>query len=1026
MRHKKTKNSEEIIHPDVQAVIEKTQPLHPSASLFAPLSAPRAGEARFARPSRKEWLILAGILLAGLLLRLAYLHEIMKAPDFDHPYLDAQDYDYWARALLSGDWTPPSGALDPEIPTTPFLRPPGYPYFLAAVYLITGGSYVGARMVQMFLGLASSLLMFFLARSLFGRSVGLLASAFMAFYWIFIYFEGELNAPPVTIFLLLAFMRLLQVYVKRTAPLRTALFRAAIAGLLFGGHVAIRPEGLLFAPLVIAWLGWISWEGRQWRRLIAASLAFGTGIAAVIAPIAIRNYRVSGELIPIATCGNINLYADNNELADGAWPQMDMRNSVGVGTQFSNYSMPLIVDALKRKFGRDNLTYAEINHYFGQLAWQYIREHPGRTLRLMARKTALFWGPYEITNNKVTYFEKRNSLVLRFMPGFPFAAGIGALGLFLLLLDFRAYWKQHRDFPPSIRMTVLFLLLVATTCVSVLPFHMADRYRGPVIPFLLLLGAYGIARLATFVAERHFRRAAIGSALGVGFVAFFSIPLAHYEYDVARWHFDRSQAYMAKEDFSMAMEELRQAVAIDRHLPFYEASLGSLLARQGNLDEAIDWYKRSLQRDPHSGLTLNNLGYALYQQGKVDEAIPYYRKAIEEDFQMVLAYQNLGLALLDKGDPAGAIQQFEKVLEINPRDTYADYNWGRALSMLGRTQEAIDHYNRTLEMHPNSPGIHNKLALMFQDQGDLDKAIEYFNRAVGLDPQFAPAYFNRAVALACQGKFQEAETSYAQGLQVPHDEKNTPPSLGAMLTQQGKTDVAAAYAKASGPALGTDALAQIEAGNALMQQGRLDQAAEHYRQATAIDPANRDAYFDLGIVLATLGKIDEAVVSFVKTIDLDPSDGEAANRLGLLLARQGKFNEAIAYCRRVLEHNPKSAAAHNGLGNVFAAQGKHDEAVAQYKAAIGIDPKNTTAYSNQARVLALQNKVDEAVENYRKAIDLSPDRAPAHARLAELLARQGKLDEAIEHLRIALRINPNDENARNRLEQWLTEKTKKE
>ena len=68
--------------------------------------------------------MLAGIVLVGLLLRAAYLRELVHRPDFSAPTIDAGFHDYWARGLAAGDWAPPAGRGDPRVATTPYLRPP--------------------------------------------------------------------------------------------------------------------------------------------------------------------------------------------------------------------------------------------------------------------------------------------------------------------------------------------------------------------------------------------------------------------------------------------------------------------------------------------------------------------------------------------------------------------------------------------------------------------------------------------------------------------------------------------------------------------------------------------------------------------------------------------------------------------------------------------------------------------------------------------------------------------------------------
>ena len=58
---------------------------------------------------RSEIRILLAILLVGGLLRALYLDEIADSPGVASPQVDAHYHDYWARAMVTRDWTPPAG-----------------------------------------------------------------------------------------------------------------------------------------------------------------------------------------------------------------------------------------------------------------------------------------------------------------------------------------------------------------------------------------------------------------------------------------------------------------------------------------------------------------------------------------------------------------------------------------------------------------------------------------------------------------------------------------------------------------------------------------------------------------------------------------------------------------------------------------------------------------------------------------------------------------------------------------------------
>jgi len=728
--------------------------------------------------ARWEWVVLVCILLAGGLLRFTYLQEIRQAPDFAHPGLDPEYYDYWARALNTGDWTQPKGQADPLIPDIPFLRAPGYPYFLAGVYFLTGMSYLGARIVQMGLGLLSTVLIFFLARALYGRAVALVAAAFMSVYWIFIYFEGELNAPALSVFLILCLIHALYRW-----DLRKTGFRLAIVGVWIGLQTIVRAEGTLMVPVVAAWAWWAMGSGDRtnrtngtYRTRVGAVLCLFLGFVVTIAPVTIRNYIKEHDLVLICMSGGINLYAGNNELADGTWPQVDLRKTAGIGKEFTNYDIPLIVRGLKKKLGREDITYAGFSRYYRDLALQYMRERPLDFVRLLARKAVLFWSPYEVSNNKVIYFEKQNSLVLRYMPGFPFALGLFIVGLALFLKDEGGRMKDEKRpaanllHPSSFYLSVLFLLYIATQYVTIVPFHITARYRVTIMPFLLLFGAYGVCRIGSFITERDFRKALAWTLAAAGLIGICHIPLVSYQYDEAKWHNDRAEAYSMQGNYGQAEQELRQAIKANPAPALYYTQLANVLGAQGRFDEAVPYYAQAVEINPQDGLTLNNFGYAFYRQGKTDQAAEFYKRAVAENPFLPVARFNLGYLLLDRGDYEGAIEQFSAVRKADPSNQHVDYNLGRAMAKQGKTREAMAYFNAALALHPKNPQILNDMATLLVGEGKIEDAAALYQEILRQDPANANAHFNMAVTLEAMGKLDEAIEYYRKALALnPED-----------------------------------------------------------------------------------------------------------------------------------------------------------------------------------------------------------------------------------------------------------------
>ena len=354
---------------------------------------------RWRFPGGPEGLAAVCLIFVGLVLRGSYLLEIVRLPTFAHPISDAAIYDHWARGLATGNWTVDPHVLgDPRIREMPFVRPPGYPYFLAMVYRLSGCSPLAIRLVQMGMGLASCALLFGLARAMFGRGVALLAAGLMSTYWIFIHFEGELSPTALSVFLLLGVFNLFRLWLER----RT-FARALGAGVVLGLLVITRPESLLLLPLGIVW-GW--WTTRGTDSVAARGVSL-IGVCAgpffAMLSATIRNYLVSGELLGLGVFGALNFYAGNNELADGVSARINTMRALGTNAPMGEFNPRLVLQAFRAKFNNPQLGYKDGANYAFRLAFDYIRENPGRTLRLMGKKALLFWGPTETPNDTVIY-----------------------------------------------------------------------------------------------------------------------------------------------------------------------------------------------------------------------------------------------------------------------------------------------------------------------------------------------------------------------------------------------------------------------------------------------------------------------------------------------------------------------------------------------------------------------------------------------------------------------------------------------
>lgn len=149
----------------------------------------------------------------------------------------------------------------------------------------------------------------------------------------------------------------------------------------------------------------------------------------------------------------------------------------------------------------------------------------------------------------------------------------------------------------------------------------------------------------------------------------------------------------------------------------------------------------------------------------------------------------------------------------------------------GRVKEAVTHFSRALQINSNYDDARKNLRIALQQTGGPGDRAEAHN--------------SRAIALAGDGKLDEAVTHLAEALRCR-------PNF---------------------------AEAHYNMGNALADQGKLNEAIAHFCEVLRIKPNYPEAHNNLGIALARQGKLDEAIGHFSAALRLRPNFAEAKNNL---------------------------------------------------------------------------------------------------------------------------------------------------
>jgi 4-amino-4-deoxy-L-arabinose transferase-like glycosyltransferase len=372
-------------------------------------------------------------LAIALVLRLGAALTVGSALRFN----DEAVYTDAGARLLNGD------GIDPR-----YTGVPGYPALLALLSVLAPSGVLGLRLAQAAVTSLGCILCFGLARRLAGGGVGIAAAALYAVDPLLVVSSGLLYPEAMAALILAA-----AVIAAWEATRRDRLTLAMAAGFLLGILALFRPVGLVLAPVSLLWV-WASSPG-GWRRRAAFVAAFGLTWGLSLLPWTLRNYRVYGQLIPVAV-GGIG----------------------GVPALTAHPDQRGVAQALAAEAQREPVQFAarvarEFLGFWELYPQRLVTDNPNRRAE-MARADP------RLTSNMLVQRNLRD-----IVGGLSFGLELG-----LALLGTVILWRLRR------RETVWLLGMVLAFSLGYALLYGKTRYRIPLLPIVFAFAAVGAHRVA--------------------------------------------------------------------------------------------------------------------------------------------------------------------------------------------------------------------------------------------------------------------------------------------------------------------------------------------------------------------------------------------------------------------------------------------------------------------------------------------------------------------------------------------------
>jgi tetratricopeptide (TPR) repeat protein len=665
------------------------------------------------------------ILIGLLAFALRLWNTYSVGNDFYASFLsDASTYRVWASKLATGvSYGEPI-----------FQMGPLYPYFLA-LQLKLGLGFFSILILQGLMGALVTVLVYYMAKMIFGRAAGIISGLLTAIYAPFIFYDGLILSESIQIFLLVLGLLFLLLQFKKPGR-----FNFLISG-IFIGLTALGRATILFFPMALGiyWLvGYYIERSKGKIRPWPKMLLLFAGVIIGILPATLHNMSY-GDLTPISSNTGINFYIGNNINSPGAYEEPPGLN---LSTDFTGRRVA------EKEAGRP-LKSSQVSSFWMSKTMSDIKHAPGHFISGLFKKTWLYLWYYDISQAESLEIQREFSPLFK-LP----LAGFGLIMVFGLMGALYGRIDENRW---------ILILLFVSNLVGVILFFVIGRFKLLGSLALLIAAGNGILMVIQFITRRQWQKLMVFVGVAIFLVLVLYLPRSLDKKEKLASAYDNVGIYYYfKNQPDQSIQWYRKASAV---LPEYSASLnniGTYFYSKGQLDSAQFYFHKSLLIDTTEDKTLMNLGRIAMDKGNIDSAKYYYLwakrvspfgtspdealKEIEQHKPASAAgdstmgggsFETL-FGAAEQLASRGQFDQAEKLyigaLKIKKDDIKALNNLGFAYQAQKKYIEAAQCFDKVLKLSPDNGVLYNNLAGTLYQMGMIDSAEVLWNKAIKLDP----------------------------------------------------------------------------------------------------------------------------------------------------------------------------------------------------------------------------------------------------------------------------------------------------
>jgi len=160
---------------------------------------------------------------------------------------------------------------------------------------------------------------------------------------------------------------------------------------------------------------------------------------------------------------------------------------------------------------------------------------------------------------------------------------------------------------------------------------------------------------------------------------------------------------------------------------------GLILDEMNKPTMALDEFRRALKLDRQNVEIWINMGNIFYHQNRLDSAILLIQSAIRLDASQPHAYNVLAMIYASQGEYEEGLKAINTALSYKLKDAFFLNNKGFILIRLERFEAAEENIVASMKIDPYNAWVYRNLGLLRAEKGDFVEAVRLLEKALKMD-----------------------------------------------------------------------------------------------------------------------------------------------------------------------------------------------------------------------------------------------------------------------------------------------------